>query len=166
VRLTPASPTIRPETPADHAAVRAVHLAAFPTPAEADLVDRLRAEGDATLSLVSETWGTITGHVLLSPLKAPVRALALAPVATLPSHQRQGQGSALIQAAITAAREAAWDAILVLGEPAYYTRFGFSAEAARGYECAYAGPYLMLLPLTARPFPKGPITYARAFELA
>jgi putative acetyltransferase len=77
---------IRAETPADSTSVRAVVEAAFPTPREADLVDRLRCDGDAVFSLVAVKGTELVGHVTFSKMRAPFRALGLGPVAVLPEH--------------------------------------------------------------------------------
>jgi putative acetyltransferase len=69
----------------------------------------------------------------------------------LPDRQRQGVGSALVRAALTRAREGGWAAAFVLGHPAYYGRFGFRADAARGYASPYAGEHFMALPLGPEP---------------
>lgn len=73
--------TIRSETVNDYDAIREIHHLAFGRPAEAKLVDDLRQSGDAVISLVAERDGRIIGHVLFSKLKAPMKALGLAPVA-------------------------------------------------------------------------------------
>jgi len=147
--------TLRPETPADHAAIHAVELAAFGQPAEADLVDALRAAGDLSLSLVAEIGGTIVGHIAFSPVSlspAPPRHLrveGLAPVAVLPAWQGKGIGSALCRAGIEARRAAGVDALVLLGEPAYYSRFGFAPARTHGLTSIYveAGDAFMVLPL-------------------
>jgi putative acetyltransferase len=80
-------------------------------------------------------------------MRAPFRALGLAPVSVLPDRQRSGIGSALI-----------------LGSPAFYRRFGFDPDLARGFQSPYAGPYLMALPLRgALPATSGAVAYAPAF---
>ena len=144
---------IRDETEADHAAVARLHGLAFGGDAEARLVDALRRSGAAAVSLVAESGGVVVGHVLLSKLDAPEGALALAPLAVLPDRQRRGVGSALVRAALARAREGGWAAVFVLGDPAYYGRFGFSADAARGYASPYAGEHFMVAPLGAEPLP-------------
>jgi putative acetyltransferase len=155
---------LREETPADPAAVRRVVSAAFGREAESDLVDRLRSDGDAAIALVAVEEGRIVGHILFSPMGAPFRALALAPVAVLPERQRQGIGSALIQAGLDRATGAGWEGVFVLGEPAFYGRFGFEAGLAGGFQSPYAGPYLMARALPG-PLPalSGRIDYAPAF---
>lgn len=156
---------IREETSADHAAVRRVVEAAFEQAVEADLVDRLRADGDAAISLVAIADERIVGHILFSPLGAPFRALALAPVAVSPERQGSGIGSALIRSGLDRARAAGWQGVFVLGEPAFYRRFGFDPELAAGFQSPYAGPYFMALALRgALPATSGPVDYAPAFS--
>ncbi|WP_220432164.1 GNAT family N-acetyltransferase [Falsirhodobacter xinxiangensis] len=149
---------IRDARSADHTAIAGLLRRAFDGDGEAALVTALRP---AAIELVAERDGELLGHILLSALEAPFRALALAPVAVEPVWQGQGVGAALIRAAIS--RASGWDAIVVLGDPAYYTRFGFSVEAAAGFACVYAGPYLMLLPLGEVPA-TGRIVYPQAFS--
>ena len=101
-----------------------------------DLVDRLRADGDAAIALVAAEHGRIIGQILFSPVRAPFRALALAPVAVLPGRQRQGIGSALIESGLARATTAGWEGVFVVGEPAFYRRFGFEPELAAGFLAA------------------------------
>jgi putative acetyltransferase len=155
---------IRDETKGDLAAIRTVHRLAFGGEGESRLVDALRSSGDAVLSLVAEREDRVVGHVLLSRLEAPMRALALAPVGVLPDHQRRGIGSALIRASLGRAQGEGWEAVFVVGEPAYYRRFGFGVEAARGYACTYAGDFFMIRALAHDPLPPtGRIEYRAAF---
>jgi putative acetyltransferase len=155
---------IRDEAGADHAAVRRLHRFAFGGDAEGRLVDALRRSGAVAISLVAEAEGAVVGHVLLSRLDAPERALALAPLAVLPDRQRRGVGSALVRAALAHARHEGWAAIFVLGDPAYYARFGFDAEPARGYASPYAGEHFMMLPLRpASPPAVGAVVYPAPF---
>jgi putative acetyltransferase len=154
---------MRPETPADCAGIRRVHLQSFPTAAEADLVDALRADDDAVLSLVADEGGEIAGHVLFSRMVAPFRALGLGPVAVLQPHRRRGIAARLIEDGL--ARAAAdWDAVFVLGDPAYYGRLGFDVGLAVGFTNPYAGPHFMVKPLAGKlPSNQGPVGYAPAF---
>ena len=157
---------IRDETEADHAAVARLHRLAFRSGAEARLVDALRRSGAAVVSLIAEcgSGGAVVGHVLLSRLEAPERALALAPLAVLPDHQRRGVGSALARAALARARQGGWAAVFVLGDPAFYGRFGFSAEAALGYASPYAGEHFQAAPLGPEPLPGvGAVVYPVPF---
>jgi len=155
---------IRDEEPGDLPAIRAVVEAAFGQRQEADLVDRLRADGDGVLSLVAVDGGKVVGHVLFSEMTAPFRALALAPVSVVPERQRSGIGSRLIRAGLSRAEEDGWVGVFVLGEPDYYGRFGFDAVRARGFESPYAGPYLMVRALGRElPVTTGTIGHAPAF---
>ena len=128
---------IRAENAADVSAIRAVHESAFPTGVEAELVDRLRERGHLLVSLVAECEGSIIGHVAFSPvtLEPPrpgAAGVGLAPVAVVPSRQRQGIGSELINAGIAACREAGYAFVVVLGDPPYYPRFGFQKASSLG----------------------------------
>ncbi len=155
----------RPEA-ADSDAIRLVHEKAFGQAAEADLVDRLRADGDLVLSLVAAAPGVI-GHVAFSRLSAVdsrLRAVALAPVAVPPERQNQGIGTALIREGLRVLGAGGEDLVLVLGEPSYYGRFGFIAEAANRLITPYDGPFLQALVFTeAGREARGEIRYAPAF---
>lgn len=155
---------VRPFETGDAPAVRTVLLAAFPTAAEAKLVEQLRADGDSAIELVAEIDGTIAGHILFSPVEAPFRALSLGPVAVLPTRQGEGIGSALIAAGHEVARDQGCDAVFVLGEPAYYRRFGYDPALASGFSSPYAGEYFMALALDGPlPATSGAIRHAPAF---
>lgn len=156
---------IRPETAADYGSVANLLEGAFPGPDEARLVERLRADGDLTIALVAVAAGEVVGHVAFSPMAAPFRALGLAPVAVRADRRRQGIADRLIRAGIEQARADGWQALFVLGDPDYYGRFGFDADAAAGFDCAYAGPHFMAMPLAADlPARSGAVAYAPAFD--
>ena len=123
---------IRVARPADHAAIAQVITAAFGQTDEADLVAKLRADGDTVFELVAEEDGDVVGHVFVSRLWANRAELygALAPLAVLPARQGQGLGSQLVKSGLDYAREFGCHGLLVLGDPAYYGRFGFTAQAA------------------------------------
>ena len=161
---------MRAAEPRDEAAIRAVHISAFPTADEADLVEALGREGDAIISLVAERGGEIIGHVLLSRMAVSgdgrgYRALGLAPLAVRPGARREGVGSALVRAALDRAAGTGEELVFVLGDPAYYGRFGFSAECAAPFASPYAGPHLMALRLRGDlPLPRrGRADHAPAF---
>jgi putative acetyltransferase len=140
--------TIRPYRSSDAAAVKKLHTAAFPTPAEATLVEQLHLGGHAPVSLVAEQNGKIVGHVVFSRLHLEVderfvSALALAPIAVDPTVQSLGVGSMLINAGHEKARCDGWDASIVLGEPNYYNRFGYDSGLVEHLDSPYAGEYLM-----------------------
>jgi putative acetyltransferase len=156
---------IRNEQLEDRSAIRSVLLAAFPTHGEADLVDRLRVDGDSVFSLVAIEDEAVVGHVLFSKLKAPFRALGLAPVAVTPIRQRSGIGSALIRAGLKQAAQGGWQAVFVLGNPLYYSRFGFDVSLARSFSSPYAGPHFMAMAVgTALPVTTGSLEHAPAFQ--
>jgi len=156
---------VRLETPADIAAIRIVEEIAFGQRDEAQLVDDLRATGDAVFSLVAEEEGIIAGHAMFSRMQAPFPALALGPIAVLPEYRRTGIASQLIREGIARSEAAGWAAIFVLGDPAFYRRFGFSVGKARGFTSPYAGPHLMALSLGGNELPAdaGIIEHAPAF---
>jgi putative acetyltransferase len=156
---------VRTEEPTDVAAIHRVVAAAFEREDEADLVDRLRERGDGVISLVALDGGKLVGHILFSRMSAPFRALGLAPVAVLPERQRCGIGTRLICAGLDRARQGGWEGIFVLGDPAYYRRFGFDAALARGFQSPYRGPHLMVLALGATlPIAEGVVEYPPAFR--
>ena len=131
---------IRPFGSGDARAVREVHLKAFAgREDEARLVESLHAAGAAPVSLVAvdEASKGVVGHVLFSPVEvdnggSSIRVVGLAPIGVLPEYQGQGIGSHLLRAGLEACREAAYDAVVVLGEPGYYSRFGFERASGHG----------------------------------
>ncbi|UQX05228.1 bifunctional class I SAM-dependent methyltransferase/N-acetyltransferase [Streptomyces sp. RerS4] len=160
----------RPETDADRAAVRAVNLAAFETPLEADLVDALRADASwlPGLSYVAEgPDGAVAAHALLTRCEVDgVPALALAPVATDPRLQRSGAGSAVVRALLAAARARGEALVLVLGHPAYYPRFGFVPASRFGIRAPFEVPDEAMMALVlddSVPVPTGTIAYPAPF---
>ncbi len=129
--------TIRPEEPADAVAIRRVLEAAFPTPAEARLVDRLRAGGHLWIALVAEEDEAVVGHIAFSPVRidgqvVEEHGVGLAPVAVLPADQRRGIGRRLIREGLAACERAGYGFVVVLGERAFYRRFGFDRADRRG----------------------------------
>ncbi|MEV7192849.1 bifunctional class I SAM-dependent methyltransferase/N-acetyltransferase [Streptomyces sp. NPDC093510] len=164
----------RPETAADVAAVRAVNAAAFETEAEADLVDALRTDPEAWLpglSYVAEAPdGSVAAYALITRCRVDgAPALALAPVATLPEHQRTGAGSAVVRAVLDAARARGERLVLVLGHPAYYPRFGFRPASGYGIRPGFEVPDEAMMALVLNgaddsgPLPRGTIRYPAAF---
>jgi putative acetyltransferase len=144
--------TVRSEAPEDLEAIREVNRQAFGREDETRLVDALRDGGYARVSLVAEEGGRVFGHVLFSdlPIVTPagrLHALALAPVAVLPTHQRQGIGSRLVREGLRICADAGHRIVVVLGHPEYYPRFGFSAQLARQLKAPFSGPAFMALEL-------------------
>lgn len=165
---------IRPETPADIASVFAVHAAAFETDAEARLVNAIREAGGATVSLVAEQDGEVVGHILFSPVtlenaSSTLHFTGLAPVGVLPSHQRHGIGGRLIHAGLEECRKLGIGGCVLLGDPGYYSRFGFQAAATHGLRCVYDAPpeAFQALELTPGAFHglSGTVHYHPAFSM-
>lgn len=157
---------IRDENQADLDAIHKLVAAAFQRPDEAALIDHLRSEGACVLSLVAVEGDEIVGNVLFSRMTAPFRALGLGPVSVKPSRQRRGIGRRLIRTGLDRARGAGWRGVFVLGDPKFYSRFGFDPDLAGGFMCRYSGPHLMALALGRElPTRAGVIEYASAFDL-
>ncbi|MGW3958635.1 GNAT family N-acetyltransferase [Amycolatopsis sp. NPDC005003] len=168
---------IRRETPADQAAIHAVHREAFRreagvTPVEAPLVDELRAEGDLInpLSLVAVRDGAVVGHVCCSRARLgddTTAAVGLGPLGVLPAHQKSGVGSALVHAVLGAADALGHGLVVLLGNPAYYSRFGFvtAADLAITAPDPQWGPHFQARTLAAyQPTQAGAFEYAPAFS--
>jgi putative acetyltransferase len=152
--VTGADCAIRAEWPGDRAEVFEVNRRAFASAAEADLVDALRPLADPLVSLVAETGGRVVGHSLFTPVTVPGpegerQAMALGPLAVLPEFQRRGIGGQLIRAGLEACRDLGQGAVFLLGDSAYYGRFGFAPAAARDlhYKGPEFDPYFMVLEL-------------------
>ena len=146
---------IRYAKASDHVAIAEVVEAAFGRPDEAALVAALRGDGDVLFELVAERDGALAGHILFSRLWADRYEMfaALAPLAVRPQAQGGGLGGALVRAGLDSAREFGAHGVLVVGEPAYYGRFGFSAQAAARVRAPFSGlAAFQALPLEAGAF--------------
>lgn len=172
--LRPADPRwrTRPEAESDRAAVHALNVAAFGAPAEADLVDALRADPEAWvpgLSYVAEgPDGEVVAHALITRCHVgDAPALALAPCAAAPGLQRRGAGQAVIRAVLDAARLRGEEGtVLVLGHPEYYPRFGFVPASGYGIRPSFEVPDEAMMALVfddSQPVPQGVIRYPAAF---
>jgi putative acetyltransferase len=137
---------VRPERATDADAVRAVLVDAFGGSLEADLVEALRRRGEIVLGLVAELEGRVVGYVAFSPVEvdpAPAQRLAavgLAPLGVAREHQRRGVGERLVWAGLETCRRRGEHAAVVLGDPGYYGRFGFTSAERRGLGCEYDAP--------------------------
>jgi putative acetyltransferase len=117
------------------------------------LVDRLRTEGVVLASLVAEIPEKIVGHILFSRMSietagGSVGVAALAPIAVLPEHQRQGIGGRLIRHGLNLLRRREERIVIVVGHPGYYPRFGFSSEKARSLEGPFPRDAFMAMDLS------------------
>ena len=162
----------REAAPVDAASIAALHREAFGGSIEADLVSRLTEAGLVVLSFVAEEAGDILGHVLFSTLEIEidghsVSAVSLAPMAVSPARQRQGIGSALLAGALDRL-PAHVQAVIVLGHPEFYRRFGFSAELARKLDSPYGCDAFMALERKpgALAGGRGRVRYPAAFDAA
>ena len=167
---------LRHETPADVAAIEAVTIAAFAdalhtSHTEQFIVRALRAENELTLSIVAEEQGQVIGHVALSPVTIADSHghktegwYGLGPISVLPARQGRGVGSRLMQQALAELRDMQAAGCVLLGDPAYYARFGFQAHASLQLPGVPPG-YFMALALHG-PVPEGIAHYSDAFNAA
>jgi putative acetyltransferase len=157
---------IRSATPADDDAIHAVHLAAFGREDEA----RIPGEVDPVLSLVADEDGEIVGHVLLCwfGLEDSERGvLGLGPIGVLPAHQKRGIGSALVRAALDGARTLGETVVVLEGNPAYYSRFGFVRADELGLLPPPTAPdwaFQVAVLDDAAELPQGRVVYPPAFD--
>lgn len=161
--------TIRPETPEDAPAIAALLQSAFGGPMEANLVERLRADGDLALALVAIEGDDIVGYVgwprlSLETAQGPRSAAALAPLAVTPPRHGNGIGSALVRAGLDELRAGGETLVFVLGDPDYYRRFGFSLKTARLFESIYTGTHFMALRLDPGAPERGRLRYPAPFD--
>jgi putative acetyltransferase len=162
---------IRPETSADHAAIREINITAFAVhphsrQTEHLIVEGLRADGALTISLVAETEGRVTGHIAFSQAPVDGRDLGwflLGPVAVWPDLQRKGIGSELVLAGLAALRGRNASGCVLVGDPGYYTRFGFR----KAVDLTWPGvppEFVLCLPLAGTE-PSGVISHHPAFNI-
>ena len=147
---------IRLEQPADILGIRRVNLDAFPSLAEADLVDTLREQAAGHISMVAVHDNEVIGHIMFSPVAVAeaasnVKMIGLAPMAVLAEHQRTGVGTQLIERGLQVCKEEGFDAIVVLGHPTYYPRFGFLPAVHYGLKCTYDVPEEVFMVLELEP---------------
>jgi len=162
--------TIRPETDDDHAAIGAVITEAFAGMPyadgdEAQLVEALRRESAISLSLVADLDGTVIGQVVLSPALAADGTggwYALGPVAVAREHQRAGIGSRLIGVALDVITQRGANGCILVGNPAYYRRFGFELSP-RNAPVGEPAEFFMVKLLSDRKRPRGAIAFHPAF---
>jgi len=137
--------TIREERPEDVEAIRAVNQKAFGQPQEGQLVDALRANGGALLSLVATVNGRVVGHIFYTPVSIgsdgeKIVGVGLGPMAVFPEYQCQGIGGRLIETGNQKIREGGCPFIVVLGHAEYYPRFGFKPASGYRLQCEWDVP--------------------------
>ncbi|MBR0883199.1 putative acetyltransferase [Bradyrhizobium japonicum] len=160
---------IRPERPTDTMAIRTVVTAAFRDASrsdgnEADIVDALRIDGTLAVSLVAEDDAGLVGHVAFSPVAVnseEVGWFGLGPVAVLTAKRRRGVGAALIEAGLKRLDELGARGCVVLGDPAYYRRFGFESDCELRF-ADVPSEYFQRLVIDGEP-PRGLVNYSSAF---
>lgn len=168
----PENIAIRSEEPQDVVAIRVVNLSAFPTNFEANLVDRLRQVVYPTVSKVAIVEDTVVGHIFFSPVNVTgrdnLKVMGLAPMAVIPAYQRQGIGSALIRSGLAGCQALGYGAVVVLGHPSYYPRFGFVPTDRVGLHCGYDVPSEAFMMLELQPGylqnVQGIVTYHPVFD--
>jgi putative acetyltransferase len=138
---------IRPEEAPDIPAISEVHRSAFGGDTEVNIVEAVRASSGfiRDLSRVAVKDGHVVGHILLSPVHieegaSSSPALALAPIAVRPGCQKQGIGSLLVEESLRRCRELGHSIVIVIGEPSFYSRFGFTPARAHGLEAPFPVP--------------------------
>lgn len=161
---------IREPKPGEAGAIARIVEAAFKSKDEPRLIGELRTGGQMLLELVAADGGDILGHVAFSRVSASegdgsLRMAALAPLAVRPDLQRRGIGTALVRAGLGALRKSGEDLVFVVGDTAYYPRFGFDTRLARTISCPWSGPAFMvriLRPVAGDRLPKA-VAFASAF---
>lgn len=171
---------LRPEHQGDVGAIREINLSAFASPAEADLVEALRAAAAVTLSAVvvlgatrpaegrpstseqGKLWtgeiygGEIVGHVMFTPVtvttdKGEVPLLGLGPVAVMPTRQRHGIGTMMVAGCLEHLRARGQRGVVVVGDPRFYRRFGFIEAGRWGLQCELEVPEDCFMALALTP---------------
>jgi putative acetyltransferase len=158
---------LRGELAPDAPQIRTLLEASFPGYGEAILVDRLRSDGDLVLSLAAEDAGVVVGYIGFSRLMVEndatsFPAVALAPIAVYPEYQKQGVATRLVQESHACLAALGETLSVVLGEPQFYARFGYSNRRVANFASEYQSPYLMGLSFGAAPW-EGRLLYAPAF---
>ena len=161
--------TIGAETPSDAAAIHSVEAEAFGREEEAILVGALRELNQGFISFVATESERIVGHICFSRVRiedCDGEFSALAPLAVLASRQRRGIGAKLVKAGLDECRRRNVDAVFVVGDPAYYSRFGFIPASERGVRCEFEVPEqaFRVFEVNARSVRPGMLRYAAPFH--
>ena len=162
--------TVRKEAPSDAAAIEAVTIAAFSSAVHASqteqfIVRALRDAGQLSVSLVADDTGSVIGHVAVSPVAISDGAsgwYGIGPISVVPERQGQGIGALLMKGALAELRALGAAGCVVLGDPGYYSRFGFNAEPALVLP-GVPPAYFQAMSLSGS-LPSGEVTYHDAFQ--
>jgi putative acetyltransferase len=163
---------IREERPDGLASIRELNRRAFGQNQEGNIIDAVRANGAALLSLVATLDDRVVGHIMYSPatVAGSVRGAALGPMAVLPKYQRQGIGGKLVEAGNRKLNDAGCPFIIVVGHANYYPRFGFRPASKHGIKCEWDVPddafMLLVLDEAKMKSVSGLATYRREFSSA
>jgi putative acetyltransferase len=156
----------RDVTPDDYLDVSVLLATAFDGPGEARLVEQLRKDGDIGLELVCEDQDGIYGYICFARMVSPFGFWSLSPVAIKRAYQGQGIGDQLIRRGLDGMRRAGAAGVVVLGDPDFYTRFGFSKAAAAGLDSPYSRAHTMVYPIaTGAKEVTGRLVYPPAFSV-
>ena len=136
---------IRPENTNDIDRIREINISAFGEESEASLIDALRKSGVPLISLVAEEDKTVIGHIMFSPVTidngcSSISVAGLAPMSVLPEFQKKGVGSMLVNEGLKYCQQTGYSAVVVLGHPEYYPRFGFVPSAQYSIKSEYDVP--------------------------
>lgn len=159
---------IQPARASDAGEISALNSAAFGGPAEATLVAQLASDGEALGALVAAGTDNVVGHLQMFSIRvdgAPIAA-GIGPMSVRPDLQRTGIGSALMTEALAILHAMDIGLVFVLGHPAYYPKFGFSADLAKPFDAPYSGEAFMVLRLDDTAPTRGKLTYPAAFGAA
>ena len=163
---------IRWEKEADKVAIQAVNESEFDATTEANLVTTSREQAQPVISLIAEDKGTIVGHIMFSPVTLiehpEPKIMGLSPMAVVPERQREGIGSALIHEGLEECKKIGCGAVVFLGHPDYYQRFGFSPSSRFGIRSEYDVPEGVFMLIELQPGnllgAKGTVKYHAAFS--
>jgi putative acetyltransferase len=161
--------TLRKEEEKDMEQVREIVHAAFPGDAESRLVDALRANGKAIISLVAVSGNEVLGYILFSPVtttpSSDARGIGLAPVAVRPAAQSQGIGSKLITEGLRLCKELGFDYCVVLGSPEHYQRFGFEKASPFGIRNEYGVEDEFMITRFSERYVAGVVNYVSEYAM-
>lgn len=158
--------TIRPALPTDESEISDLNTLAFESTAEAEILRQLWHDNDDIISFVKTKGPEIIGHIQFYKINLNGEAACgLGPMSVHPDYQRRGHGGTLIRAGIKHLKsKTKLPLLFVLGHPAYYPKFGFTADIAANYSAPWSGEAFMALPLTLE-FPvSGILKFPKAFS--